>query len=222
MLKPTRLLLLGAPGSGKGTISRKLLKRFPQLHSISSGDVLRSHISRGTKIGREAETLIKAGSLVPDSTMIGLIAEQLKELGGLNGEASWLLDGFPRTLSQAQGLTEILDASGADLNMVVELDVDQEIILQRIDARWVHLPSGRIYSLDYNPPKVPFTDDVTGEKLVKRDDDNPETFSKRLLVYNEEVGPLREYYETLGTWHRVSGDSSDIIYPKVERLLLRD
>ncbi|KAI3404798.1 ADK2 [Candida oxycetoniae] len=220
MLKPTRLLLLGAPGSGKGTISRKLLNRFPQLKSISSGDVLRSHILRGTKIGVEAEKCLKTGTLVPDSTMVSLISEQLRDLDGLSSKANWLLDGFPRTFSQAQKLTEILDKNQCNLNVVVELNVDQNIILHRIESRYVHLPSGRIYSLDYNPPKVPFKDDITGEDLVKREDDNAAVFKKRLDKYNEEIVPLREYYQKLGIWHEVAGITSDIIYPKVEKLLL--
>ncbi|KAI5955955.1 ADK2 [Candida theae] len=220
MLKPTRLLLLGAPGSGKGTISKRLLKKFPQLQYISSGDVLRSQIANGTNIGIKAEKYLKNGALVPDPVMVRLISDQLKTHNWLNRKASWLLDGFPRTSNQAHQLNDVLDQYDSNLNLVVELDVDQKVILHRIESRYVHLPSGRIYSLDYNPPKVPFKDDVTGEPLVKREDDNAEVFQKRLDKYNEKIGALREYYQELGVWRVVSGHTSDIIYPQVEELLL--
>ena len=147
------------------------------MKALSSGDVLRAQISQGTAIGKEAEKYIKNGGLVPDSTMVGLITEQLRQNNWLNQQSNWLLDGFPRTINQATELSKIIGRS-ADLNLVVELDVDQKVILDRIEARWVHVPSGRIYSLDYNPPKVPFKDDVTGEPLTKRADDTAEVFQK--------------------------------------------
>ncbi|KAI5950100.1 ADK2 [Candida jiufengensis] len=222
LLKPTRLLLLGAPGSGKGTISKRLLDNFTQLKSIASGDVLRTQISNGTSIGKKAETYLKSGALVPDIIMIDLITKQLKDQNLLQSNASWLLDGFPRTFNQAEQLTKVLEANNSNLNLVVELDVNQDIILQRIESRYVHLPSGRIYNLDYNPPREPFKDDITGEPLTKRDDDTAEVFSKRLDKYNEEIKPMREYFQHLGIWHKVSGNTSDIIYPKVEKLVISD
>jgi len=219
MLKPTRLLLLGAPGSGKGTISKRLLKKSPQLHYISSGDVLRSQIANRTEIGLKAEKYLKNGALVPDPVMVRLITHQLQTHNWMDHDASWLLDGFPRTSNQADQLNDVLDKYNSNLTLVVELDVDQKIILHRIESRYVHLPSGRIYSLDYNPPNVPFKDDVTGEPLVKREDDNAEVFQKRLDKYNEKIGDLREFYQELGVWRVVSGNTSDIIYPQVEKLV---
>lgn len=218
-MNPLRILLLGAPGSGKGTQTSRLLKKFTQLKALSSGDVLRTQISQGTAIGKEAEKYIKNGGLVPDSTMVGLITEQLRQNNWLNQQSNWLLDGFPRTINQATELSKIIGKS-ADLNLVVELDVDQKVILDRIEARWVHVPSGRIYSLDYNPPKVPFKDDVTGEPLTKRADDTAEVFQKRLDKYNEEIGPLKEFYKKQGVLFTVSGNTSDIIYPKLENLIV--
>ncbi|EER31227.1 adenylate kinase 2 [Candida tropicalis MYA-3404] len=218
-MNPLRILLLGAPGSGKGTQTSRLLKKFTQLKALSSGDVLRAQISQGTAIGKEAEKYIKNGGLVPDSTMVGLITEQLRQNNWLNQQSNWLLDGFPRTINQATELSKIIGKS-ADLNLVVELDVDQKVILDRIEARWVHVPSGRIYSLDYNPPKVPFKDDVTGEPLTKRADDTAEVFQKRLDKYNEEIGPLKEFYKKQGVLFTVSGNTSDIIYPKLENLIV--
>ncbi|KAI5960854.1 ADK2 [Candida pseudojiufengensis] len=222
LIKPTRLLLLGAPGSGKGTISKRLLDNFKQLKSIASGDVLRSQISQKTSIGLKAESYLKSGSLVPDSIMINLITNQLQNQNLLHSNSNWLLDGFPRTFNQAKELNHVLDENQSNLNLVIELNVDQNIILKRIESRYVHLPSGRIYNLDYNPPKVPFKDDITGEPLTKREDDTAEVFSKRLIKYNEEIQPMRQYFQKLGIWHEVSGNTSDIIYPKVEKLVISD
>lgn len=220
LIKPLRLLLLGAPGSGKGTQTSKLLKQFPHIHTLSSGDILRSQISLGTKIGAEAQQYIKSGQLVPDSTMVGLITNHLKDSSWLHEQSNWLLDGFPRTANQAKELDKVLVPAQSSLNLVVELDVDQSVILERIEARWVHLPSGRIYNLDYNPPKVPYKDDITGEPLSKREDDTAAVFQKRLDQYNREIESLKGYYLKSGIYHTVSGNSSDIIYPKLASLIL--
>lgn len=220
-MKPLRLLLLGAPGSGKGTQTSKILKDFTHIRAISSGDILRQQINAQTIVGRELSRYIESGSLVPDEIMARLVETELQRRQWLNRDASWLLDGFPRTYDQASILDKVLGKSGATLNQVVELDVDQNVILQRIEARWIHLPSGRVYNLDYNPPKVPFKDDVTGEPLLKRSDDNAETFQKRLDIYNREIGPLRDYYKQKNIFHTISGNSSDIIYPQLSRFLLK-
>lgn len=219
-LNPLRLLLLGAPGSGKGTQTAKLLKKFPSIPSLSSGDILRNQISLNTDIGKQASQYIKQGQLVPDSTMVGLITNHLKSEKWLNKSATWLLDGFPRTYSQADSLHEVLVDYECPINMVVELDVDQSVILERIEARWVHTGSGRVYNLDYNPPKVPFKDDITGEPLTKRDDDTAEVFSKRLDQYNEEINSLKKFYQSQDILYKVSGNTSDIIYPKLEALVI--
>lgn len=220
LVRPPRLLLLGAPGSGKGTQTTKLLSQFPKINSLSSGDILRSQINSGTAIGLEASTYIKDGKLVPDVTMVNLITKQLKELDWLNKRAAWLLDGFPRTSKQASALDKTLHGHESNINMVVELDVDQSVILERIEARWVHVPSGRVYNLDYNPPKVPFKDDVTGEPLTKRDDDRAEVFQKRLDQYNNEINLLKEFYDNKNVLHSVSGATSDVIFPKLSKLVL--
>lgn len=171
-------------------------------------------------MGTNAAQYINQGKLVPDSVMVDLITTQLKDKNWLNSNATWLLDGFPRTANQAKALDKVLHASSAVINMVVELDVDQSVILQRIEARWVHVPSGRVYNLDYNPPKVPFKDDVTGEPLTKRDDDKADVFQKRLDQYNTEITPLKQFYSSQGCLYKVSGNSSDIIYPKLESLII--
>lgn len=221
LARPLRLLLLGAPGAGKGTQTSKLLKTF-ELGALSSGDTLRAEVAQGTSLGKEAANYIDKGQMVPDATMVGLIANQLAQRNWLNAKSSWLLDGFPRSRNQAQELRSILEKSSAELNLVVELDVDQSVILERIEARWVHLPSGRVYNTDYNPPKVPFKDDVTGEPLTKRSDDTAEVFQRRLDDFNKELGPLREFYVEKGVFHSVSGNTSDIIFPKLKALIEKE
>lgn len=222
LAKPLRLLLLGAPGSGKGTQTTRLLKKFPHIHALSSGDILRAQMAQNTAVGKEAASYIKSGSLVPDSTMVSLIVSQLELSKWLNPSVSWLLDGFPRTRAQAEHLHGVLEPSGVGLNLVVELGVDQRVILDRIEARWVHVPSGRVYNLDFNPPKVPFKDDVTGEPLSKRDDDTAEVFQKRLDLYNAQLAPLKEFYSEQGVLHTVSGDTSDVITPQLVELVQRE
>ncbi|ODV81304.1 adenylate kinase [Suhomyces tanzawaensis NRRL Y-17324] len=220
LTRPLRLLLLGAPGSGKGTQTSRLLAKFPSIHALSSGDILRSQVALGTQLGKEASQYINNGGLVPDTTMVSLITDQLKQSQWLNNHTSWTLDGFPRTAQQAVALDEVLDKSGVGINLVVELDVDQKVILDRIEARWIHAASNRIYNLDYNPPKVPFKDDVTGEPLVKRKDDTAEVFQKRLDTYNDQLRGLKAFYKEKGVLHTVAGNTSDIIYPKLEELIL--
>lgn len=219
LARPLRLLLLGAPGSGKGTQASKLLKLCPEIHTISSGDTLRAEIAKGTPLGTQAAQYIDKGELVPDKTMVELIGQELAEREWLNAQTLWLLDGFPRTAAQAEHLHKLLQKHDADLNLVVELDVDQSVILERIEARWVHSASGRVYNLDYNPPKTLFRDDLTGEALTKRSDDTAEVFQKRLDKYNDQLGPLREYYARQGILKLVLGNSSDIIFPKLKKLV---
>lgn len=215
---PARLLLLGAPGSGKGTQSARLLNVFPQIKAISSGDILRNEMLKKSRLGLEASSFMAKGELVPDSTMVALIADRMKNNPDLDSAESWLLDGFPRTRGQAEALDTVLN-SELNINLVVELDVDQDVILQRIEARWVHAPSGRVYNLDYNPPKVPFKDDETGEALIKRPDDTAAVFQRRLDTYNKELAPLREFYQEKGIFACLSGNTSDIIFPKLQNVI---
>lgn len=209
---------MGAPGSGKGTLTSRLLKNVPEMNSLSTGDVLRREISAGTDIGIKAKTFIAKGDLLPDEFMAKLLENELKKNKWLNSNTSFLLDGFPRTIGQANELEVVLNPYGANINCVVELDVPPEVILDRIANRWVH-SSGRVYNLQYNPPKVPFKDDITGEPLFKRPDDNPETFKVRLDKYFAELEPIREYYQKKGLYHIVKGETSDIIFPKLYEVI---
>lgn len=218
-LNPFRLILLGAPGSGKGTQTAWLKKDFPQFSSISSGDVMRAEVARGSTLGEQTAQFIERGELVPDVIITNTVTGELERRGWLNSKLSWLLDGFPRTVGQAQHLDTVLHKAHADLTMVVELKVDQKKIMERIESRWIHRPSGRVYNLGFNPPKTPFRDDVTGEPLEKRDDDSAKVFQERLAIFNKTVTPLREYYEKKGVLRSVAGDTSDAIFPQLRKLI---
>ncbi|KAJ8921466.1 hypothetical protein NQ315_003084 [Exocentrus adspersus] len=200
-----RGLILGAPASGKGTISDRMVKKFNLVH-ISSGDKLRQQIQDKTPIGLEAQKYIKDGKLVPDDVMIKFIADELKQVHN----KSWLLDGFPRTLSQAEALWEI-----AKLDLAVNLVVPFQVIIDRVKGRWVHLPSGRVYNEGFNAPKVPGVDDVTGEPLIQRDDDKPEVVSKRLEQYEKLTKPVAEFYRGKGILKEFKGATSDDIWRRM-------
>ncbi|CEP63295.1 adenylate kinase ADK2 LALA0_S07e06898g [Lachancea lanzarotensis] len=214
-MNPIRLLLLGAPGSGKGTQTSRLLAHFKHLQSVSSGDLLRQQIQRETQLGKVAARYISQGALLPDAFITELVQNELSSKGWLSPKSSFLLDGFPRTIKQAKALRSKLSPHKAALTMVVELDVPESVILERIENRYVHVPSGRVYNLTYNAPKVAGKDDLTGEPLTKRPDDTAEVFQKRLDNYKQTLAPLKQFYTDLGILHRVSGETSDIIFPKL-------
>ncbi|KAJ2612599.1 Adenylate kinase 2 [Coemansia sp. RSA 1365] len=160
--------------------------------------------------GRRAQAAVASGSLVSDEIIVDLIHAELNNIAG----RSWLLDGFPRNIMQAQALDSMLEAVGQPLNAVVNLDVPEGVILQRIIERYVHVSSGRVYNLSYNPPKVSGIDDVTGEPLEHRPDDNPESFKRRLEQYHAVTQPLLNYYHSMGVLTSFSGSTSDIIFPQ--------
>lgn len=181
-----RLILLGAPGAGKGTQAQFICEKFG-IPQISTGDMLRSAIKAGTPLGLEARKVMDAGGLVSDDIIIGLVKERLTRA---DCQAGYLFDGFPRTITQA----EAMKSAGAALDFVLEIDVADSEIIERMSGRRVHLASGRSYHVKYNPPKVEGKDDVTGEGLIQRDDDLEETVKKRLQVYHTQTRPLIEYY----------------------------
>jgi len=204
--KRTCALIIGAPGSGKGTISNWIVRDFGLTH-VSSGDLLRAHMRDGTPLGKEAKSFIEKGDLVPDSVMVGLIASELKKLG----EASWLLDGFPRTQPQAEALQ-----AETPVNVVINLEVPFDTIIDRIKDRWIHPGSGRVYNLIFNPPKVAGKDDETGEDLIQRDDDKPESVRNRLEVFQASTNPVLDYYRAQGILTDFKGTESKKIWPHVE------
>jgi len=183
-----RIILLGAPGAGKGTQAQFLMGRYG-IHQISTGDMLRSAIEAGTELGLAAKQIMDEGKLVSDELIIGLVKERIAKADCVKG---FLLDGFPRTIPQA----DAMKASGIKVDHVIEFDVEDEIIVERMSGRRVHPGSGRVYHLRYNPPKVAGVDDETGEALVVRPDDQEETVRKRLGIYHEQTKPLIAYYST--------------------------
>ncbi|PPD24468.1 MAG: adenylate kinase [Methylomonas sp.] len=181
-----RIILLGSPGSGKGTQAKFITEKYA-IPQISTGDMLRAAVRAGTALGLEAKKVMDSGALVSDDIILGLIRERIAAPDCSNG---FLLDGFPRTIAQAEGL----DALGVNIDNVVEIDVADEEIVKRIAGRRVHMASGRSYHIEFNPPRKDCVDDVTGEPLIQRDDDQEETVRKRLRVYHEQTKPLVDFY----------------------------
>lgn len=197
-----RIILLGAPGAGKGTQAKFLCEHFG-IPQISTGDMLRAAVAAGTELGKQAKAIMDAGGLVSDDLIIGLVKDRLQQPDCANG---CLFDGFPRTIPQAQAMVE----ANIDVDHVIEIDVDDEEIVGRLSGRRVHPGSGRIYHVMHNPPQVEGVDDATGEPLIQRDDDKEETVRKRLDIYKQQTQPLVNFYKDLQgpKYHRVGGVGS--------------
>ncbi|OAA59523.1 adenylate kinase [Akanthomyces lecanii RCEF 1005] len=252
--RAARVLIVGAPGVGKGTQTERLLKRFPQLQAISTGDLLRTNVKKRTPLGIQVESIMKSGGLVADNLMLRLISNELQHRGWLYGHrpnvmtlsamaadaydsgdslytdafahadtgmgpppqasedpaASFILDGYPRNAAQALSLDSIVP-----INLAVAIKTPFDVILERIAGRWVHEPSGRVYNTTFNKPKVAGVDDVTGEKLVQRPDDNEKVYRARFQKFQETSEPLLEHYAKKGVLIEVEGMSSDEITPKL-------
>jgi adenylate kinase len=189
-----KLILLGAPGAGKGTQANFIKEKF-NIPQISTGDMLRAAIKAGSPLGMAAKKIMDAGGLVSDEIIINLVKERIKEPDCAKG---FLFDGFPRTIPQAEAMKQ----AGVAIDYVVEIDVADSEIVQRMSGRRVHTASGRTYHVKFNPPKVVGKDDVTGEDLVQRADDTEETVKKRLQIYHEQTKPLVEYYSK---WEKSGG-----------------
>lgn len=199
-----RLILLGGPGAGKGTQANYIIKQF-NIPQISTGDMLRAAVKAGTPLGIEAKKIMDAGGLVSDDIIIGLVKDRIQQADCASG---FLFDGFPRTIPQAEAMKN----AGVNIDYVVEIAVDDEEIVKRMSGRRVHLSSGRTYHIVFNPPKVAGKDDVTGEDLIQRDDDQESTVRKRLEIYHSQTKPLVSYYSK---WAE-TGDSDAPIYVKID------
>ncbi len=199
-----RLILLGGPGAGKGT-QANFIKDKHQIPQISTGDMLRAAIKAGSELGKKAKGYMDSGGLVPDEVIIGLVKERIQEADCQKG---FLFDGFPRTIPQADAMKD----AGVSLDAVVDINVPDAEIIKRMSGRRVHLASGRTYHVTFNPPRVEGKDDVTGEALIQRDDDQEETVRKRLDVYHAQTEPLINYYKS---WES-SGETAAPKYIRVE------
>ena len=181
-----KIILLGPPGAGKGTQAEVLCQEFNIPH-ISTGNILREAINAGTELGKKAKSLMDEGILVSDEVIVGVVVDRIAQK---DCESGFLFDGYPRTIPQAKAL----DINSVEINLVIEIEVPDDVIVNRMSGRRVHLSSGRNYHVDFNPPKVADVDDLTGEALIQREDDKPETVKDRLEVYRTQTLPLIDFY----------------------------
>ncbi len=202
-----KLILLGAPGAGKGTVA-KLLTKIDGSVQISTGDILRAAVAAGTELGKQAQAAMKAGDLVSDDLIMGIMKERLQEDDCKSG---YLLDGFPRTIPQAEALKKLLDKMGEKLDAAVEIDVPRDVILDRLTTRRTCAGCGAIYNIKSNPTKVEGICDKCGESVVQRDDETEEAISNRLNIYNDQTAPLVGFYKEEGLLLSVDATSSDSV-----------
>ncbi|KAK2771900.1 adenylate kinase [Onygenales sp. PD_12] len=192
-----RMILIGPPGAGKGTQAPKLKEKFCACH-LATGDMLRSQVARKTELGKEAKKIMDQGGLVSDEIMVNMIKHELES--NKECQKGFILDGFPRTVAQAERLDDMLGNRGQKLQHAVELQIDDSLLVARITGRLVHPASGRSYHKIFNPPKETMKDDITGEPLIQRSDDNVDALQKRLKTYHAQTAPVVGYYKTTGIW----------------------
>jgi len=210
-----KLILLGAPGAGKGTVA-KLLTKMDGSVQISTGDILRGAVAAGTELGKQAEAAMKAGDLVSDDLIMGIMKDRLREDDCKSG---YLLDGFPRTIPQAEALKTLLADMGETLDFVVNIDVPRDVILDRLTTRRTCSDCGAIYNVKSNPPKEEGKCDSCGGPVVQRDDETEEAIGNRLDVYNEKTAPLANFYEGQDMLLTVSATSSDAVIDAITKKL---
>ena len=199
-----KILLIGPPGGGKGT-QAKFLSEIYSIPQISTGDMLRENVTKKTELGIRAKEYMSNGELVPDELILNMMKKKLNDESVSSG---YILDGFPRTLTQTHGLDNVLLDLGQELDKVIMIDVDDETIVNRMGGRRVHLGSGRIYHIKYNPPKIDNIDDITGEDLTIRDDDKEDTVRNRLKVYHNQTKPIIDHYIDKGIVEIINGNST--------------
>ncbi len=215
MLTKKNLIFLGGPGAGKGTVSNRMIAKYGVAH-ISTGDILRAEVAKGTPAGKEAGAIMKSGGLVPDALVCGMVGERLKQP---DCEKGFILDGFPRTIAQADTLAETLKAMGKKIDAVVYLNVADEIILERLTARMNCRGCEAIYNKIFMPPKVAGVCDKCGSELFQRPDDSLETAKSRLAVFHKQTQPLIEYYEKLGLLYTCKNTDLDQIIDELAQEL---
>jgi len=214
-----RTILIGPPGAGKGTQAPRIRDEFCVCH-LATGDMLREQIAKKTELGRQAKKVMDAGGLVSDDIMVGMIKDQLEN--NKSCKNGFVLDGFPRTIPQAEKLDVMLDTRKEKLDNVVQLQIDDQLLISRITGRLIHLASGRTYHKEFSPPKKPFTDDVTGEPLIQRSDDNVDTLTKRLTTYHNQTGPVVDYYRQKGIWAPIdAAQSPNVVWENLAKIFKR-
>jgi adenylate kinase len=211
-----KIIMLGAPGAGKGTQAKKIADLCKVPH-ISTGDIFRANIKQGTELGKKAKTYMDAGELVPDELVCDLVVDRIQHDDCTEG---FILDGFPRTIPQAEALTNALNAIEQKMEYALNIDVPDENIIHRMAGRRACVGCGATYHVEFNPPKVQDVCDVCGEALVLRDDDKPETVMNRLNVYHEQTKPLIDYYEKQGIVHTIDGTQTmDQVFSDIRKIL---
>jgi adenylate kinase len=210
-----KLILLGAPGAGKGTVAKQLTQLDGSVQ-ISTGDILRGAVQAGSELGKQAEAYMKAGDLVPDELIMGIMEQRLQEP---DCEKGFLLDGFPRTIPQAEALKTLLEKIGVDLDFAVEIDVPREVILDRLTTRRTCVDCGAIYNIKSMPTQVEGVCDKCGGNVVQRDDETEEAISNRLDVYNEKTAPLVDFYKNENMLLSVSATSSEVVVNAIQERL---
>jgi adenylate kinase len=211
-----RIIMLGAPGAGKGTQAKMISEKYGIPH-ISTGDIFRSNIKNGTELGKKAKTYMDQGQLVPDELTCDLVVDRIAKDDAKNG---YVLDGFPRTIPQAEALKSALEKRGEKIDFAIDVDVPDENIVTRMSGRRACVSCGATYHIVYNPPKKEGICDSCGSSLVLRDDDKPETVKKRLDVYHKQTQPLIDYYQKDGVLVKVDGTQEiDTIFSQIQKLL---